>query len=240
MYSTWQVFGQALLVNSPLLSYIDVRHANFLPPRLTVGEARDLGPRYTCSDELAPIRDESVERVSRRRRELAHQQVEQEAPPQAEPEAPAQAEEAVVELVSSSRTESEMVTRKVMTISRFIPGTQPSEQQQPPPSSSLNSPSSSSKPHSKKATYDKANLTWLRRCADKNSSQSFGGITIWEPTSRAALNVASTSQAAPVWQPSFMLDGKPLPSTASVWVWEKGEGGRVAQSLVHEIGRAHV
>ena len=122
MYSTWQVFGQALLVNSPLLSYIDVRHANFLPPRLTVGEARDLGPRYTCSDELAPIRDESVERVSRRRRELAHQQVEQEAPPQAEPEAPAQAEEAVVELVSSSRTESEMVTRKVMTISRFMLG----------------------------------------------------------------------------------------------------------------------
>ena len=133
MYSTWQVFGQALLVNSPLLSYIDVRHANFLPPRLTVGEARDLGPRYTCSDELAPIRDELVERVSRRRRELAHQQVEQEAPPQAEPEAPAQAEEAVVELVSSSGTESEMVTRKVMTISRFMPGAQPSEQQQPPP-----------------------------------------------------------------------------------------------------------
>ena len=32
-----------------------------------------------------------------------------------------------------------------------------------------------------------------------------------------------------------MLDGKPLPSTASVWVWEKGEGGRVAQSLVHGL-----
>ena len=67
MYSTWQVFGQALLVDSPFLSYIDVRHANFLPPRLTVGEARDLGPRYTCSDELAPIKDESAECVSRRR-----------------------------------------------------------------------------------------------------------------------------------------------------------------------------
>ena len=77
IYSTWQAFGQALLVDIPLLSYIDVRHANFLPPRLTVGETRDLGPRYTCSDELAPIRDESAERVSRCRRELAHQQVEQ-------------------------------------------------------------------------------------------------------------------------------------------------------------------
>ena len=73
VYSTWQVFGQALLVDSPLLSYIDVRHANFLPSRLTVGEARVLDPRYTCSDELAPIRDESAECVSRRRRELVHQ-----------------------------------------------------------------------------------------------------------------------------------------------------------------------
>ena len=44
VFSTWQAFGQALLVDSPLLSYIDVQHANFLPPRLTVGKARDLGP----------------------------------------------------------------------------------------------------------------------------------------------------------------------------------------------------
>ena len=61
VYSTWQFFSQALLVDSPLLSYIDVRHANFLPPKFTVGEAQDLGRCYTCSDELAPIRDESVE-----------------------------------------------------------------------------------------------------------------------------------------------------------------------------------
>ena len=32
-----------------------------------------------------------------------------------------------------------------------------------------------------------------------------------------------------------MLDGKPLPSTASVQVWEKGERGCVAQSLVHGL-----
>ena len=73
VYSTWQAFEQALLIDSPLLSYIDVRHANFLLPRLTVGEARDLGPCYTCSDELAPIRDEFAKRVSHRCRELAHQ-----------------------------------------------------------------------------------------------------------------------------------------------------------------------
>ena len=133
IYSTWQAVGQALLVNSPLLSYIDVRHANFLPPRLTVGEARDLGPRYTCSDELAPIRDKSAKHVSRRRQELAHQQVKQNNPSPTEPEAPAQEEEAAAESVQSSRAEPEMVTRKVMSISCFVPDVQAPEQQQPPP-----------------------------------------------------------------------------------------------------------
>ena len=32
-----------------------------------------------------------------------------------------------------------------------------------------------------------------------------------------------------------MLNDKPLPSTISVQVWEKGEGGHVAQSLVHRL-----
>ena len=79
MYSTWQSFKQALLVDSPLLSYIEVRYANFLPSKLTTGEAREFEKRYTCSDELAPLRDESVERMSRRLRELAHEAIQREA-----------------------------------------------------------------------------------------------------------------------------------------------------------------
>ena len=75
VYSTWQSFKQALLVDSLLLSYIDVRYASFLPPKLTTDEARDLGKRYTCSDELAPLRDESAEHVSRRLQELAHEAI---------------------------------------------------------------------------------------------------------------------------------------------------------------------
>jgi len=78
VYSTWQSFKQALLVDRPLLSYIDVRHANFLLLRFIVGEARELGRRYTCSDELTPLRDESMECVSRRLRELAHKPVQEE------------------------------------------------------------------------------------------------------------------------------------------------------------------
>ena len=64
VYSTWQAFSQALLVDSPLPSYIDVRHANFLPPSLTTDEAWDLGPKYTTIEDRAPVRDESAECVS--------------------------------------------------------------------------------------------------------------------------------------------------------------------------------
>ena len=67
MYSTWQSFSRALLVDSSLFSYIDVRHANFLPPSLTTGEAQDLSPRYTTAKDLALVRDESAERVSQSR-----------------------------------------------------------------------------------------------------------------------------------------------------------------------------
>ena len=124
VYSTWQAFSQALLVDSPLLSYIDARHANFLPPRLIVGEARDLGPRYTCSEELAPVRDKSAKLVSQNRR--VHVPVEPEAP--VELEALAQvAEEAAVESTSSSGTKSnqgpDMVTRRMMKINHFVPST---------------------------------------------------------------------------------------------------------------------
>ena len=64
VYTTWQAFSLALLVDSPLLSYIDVRHTNFLLPSLTTGEAQDLGPRYITIEDRAPIPDESAEHVS--------------------------------------------------------------------------------------------------------------------------------------------------------------------------------
>ena len=43
--------------------------------------------------------------------------------------------------------------------------------------------------------------------------------------------MASSSRLVPAWQPNFELDGMPLLTDASVWVWEKGEGGHIAQSL---------
>jgi len=133
-----------LLVDNPLLSYIDIWHANFLPPKLTVGEARALGKRYTCSDELVPLRDESAERVSRRLRELAHEAIQEEVLVQepAHPEDPVEPEAFIEEAehfaidTNLSATDSflgeDMVTRKTKTIDRFVPGAR--QAMQPPPS----------------------------------------------------------------------------------------------------------
>nr|XP_023929591.1 receptor-like protein EIX1 [Quercus suber] len=76
VYMTWQPFSQALSVDNPLLSYINVRHANFLPPSLTTGEARDFGPHYITVEDLALVRDELAERVSRALTEQGHIPVE--------------------------------------------------------------------------------------------------------------------------------------------------------------------
>ena len=129
VYSTWQPFKQALLVDSPLLSYIDVRYVNFLPSKLTTGEAREFGRRFTCSDELAPLQDESAERVSRCLRERAHETIQQEdqVPEQLDPENPAaepqqQVIEAAALLAEAIQPGGRMVSRKVMTIDRFVLG----------------------------------------------------------------------------------------------------------------------
>ena len=127
VYSTWQTFSQALLVDSPLLSYIDVRHANFLPLQLTVGEACDLDPQYIASDKLAPMRNASTKLISQNCR--VHVPV--------KPEAPAQVAEPIkVESVNSSGTKpnlsDEMVTRQTMTIGCFVPNARPAPQQPEP------------------------------------------------------------------------------------------------------------
>ena len=108
-------------MDSPLLSYIKVRQANLLPPQSTIGEARDLNPWYTTAESLTPIRDASTNLVSQSRR--VHIPVEK-------PEAPAWiAEPATTDLVNSIEAEAdqgaETVTKRTMTINRFLPSTHP-------------------------------------------------------------------------------------------------------------------
>ena len=62
-----------------------------------------------------------------------------------------------------------------------------------------------------------------------------GGIVIQELTAQTGTNVVSSFRVVAKWQPTFQLDDKPLPTSASVRVWDKGKGGRVAQSLVHGL-----
>ena len=100
---------------------------NLLPSSLIVGETQDLGPRFVKARSLEPIRDTSAEIVSRNH--AVHQLVERPEDP-----APVQvAELATVESVHSSGAESdpgedEMVTRRMMSIGRFIPSTRPTSQ----------------------------------------------------------------------------------------------------------------
>lgn len=91
-----------------------MQHANLLPPWLTVGETWDLSPQYTIAKDLALVRDASAELVSQSRR--VHVPIER-------PEAPAQATKSVHSLGAESNPgKDEMVTRKMMTINRFMPG----------------------------------------------------------------------------------------------------------------------
>ena len=75
----------------------------------------------------------------------------------------------------------------------------------------------------------------------KTPPQPLGRITIQElvsgpqPVARGSAEVASSSWAMPNWQPTFTFSGEPLPASASVRTWAQGDGGRVAQSLVHSL-----
>ena len=125
-----------------------------------------------------------------------------------------------------------------MTIERFVPGArqpnQPSPSQgrgpvpQPPPSSQTGWAR-------KKQKVTDQPSTGPGDAAVQTPPRPTGGIVIREPPTEAGTGVASSSQVAPAWEPKFLLDGKPLPSTACVRMWEKGEGGRIAQTLAEAL-----
>lgn len=126
--TTWQPFGQALLVDSPLLSYIDVWHPNLFPFCLTVGKARELGPCLIRAESLELIRKTLAKLVSQNC--AVHRPVEK--PPAQVPGGPT---EQATESVHSSeaetdRGEAEMVSRQTLTIVCFLLSTRSITQQQ--------------------------------------------------------------------------------------------------------------
>ena len=133
-----------------------------------------------------------------------------------------------------------MVTRKTLTVSCFIPGASQAVQQQPPqgrvpaPLAHPLPPPPSGRTRKRQWVADLSS-TSPREVQVQTPHQPSRGVTIWEPPAQVGTNVALSSRPAQLWQPTFELDGTPLPASASVQAWEKGEGGRVAQSLVHSL-----
>ena len=64
---------------------------------------------------------------------------------------------------------------------------------------------------------------------------------IWElvgeprPSAKVGTDVASSSWPENIWRPNFKFGNGPLLASASIKAWAQGQGGRVAESLVHGL-----
>jgi len=190
------------------------------------------------------LRDESAEQASRRIREIAHEAVQQDqAQEQPIPENPAavnqqQVIEAAALLARAVQPKKKMVSRKVLSVERFVPGARQSNQ--PPPLQGRGQvpqpspPTQAGRARKKQKVTDQPS-TCPGEAAAQTPPRPTGGIVIREPPTEAGTGGASSSQAAPAWEPKILLDGKPLPSTACIRMWDKGEGGRIAESLAEAL-----
>lgn len=115
-------FWASLAGDSPLLSYIDVWHPNFLPPNLAVGKAWDLGPRLVRANSLLLGRGASANFVFQGR--AVHISVKE---PHVEVQPTDQEEAESVNSLSAKdeQAEGKMVVRRNMTAYRFLPGGRP-------------------------------------------------------------------------------------------------------------------
>ena len=132
------------------------------------------------------------------------------------------------------------MTCKTLTVSHFILGTNQAVQQQPPKGRVPAPPTHPPPPPPSGRTRKRQRLADLSSTSPgeaqvQTSHQPSRGVTIREPPTQVGTKVASSSRLVQLWQPTFKLDGMPLPASASIRAWEKGVGGRVAQSLVHGL-----
>lgn len=55
------------------------------------------------------------------------------------------------------------------------------------------------------------------------------------PTAQVGIGGASSSQFEVIWQPNSKFEDRPFLASASIRTWAQGQGGQVAQSLVHGL-----
>ena len=106
-------------MDSPLLSYIDIRHPNFLPPSFTIGEAWDFGPWIVRAKSLVLVRDDIANLISQNC--TVHRPV---GGPQTlvQPTRQVAAESVNSSEVETDQGEEEMVSKRTLTLERFLPG----------------------------------------------------------------------------------------------------------------------
>ena len=121
-----------------------------------------------------------------------------------------------------------------MTIDWFMPGLRQTTQQQPPQGRGQTPPPQIWRTRKRQRVAENTS-TVLGDATTRSPPRLSGGIIIQEPQIQVGVSVVSFSQVAQVWQPKFQLNSKPLPANACLRVWDKGEGGRVAQSLAHGL-----
>ena len=133
-----------------------------------------------------------------------------------------------------------MVTWRSLTVDHFLPGACSAGQTQQPPTRDRTPPPPSGHAKKKQRVGDPPSKT-PTDAPSNTPPWPTDGIVIQEPTRTprptipAKTNIASSSQIAVAWQPSFMLGGEPLPLTTSLRTWSQGQGGRVAHNLVQGL-----
>lgn len=204
-----------------------------MPPRLTLGGARDLDPRLIRVGSLVLVRDGSADTVFHGHTE--HIPVEE---PHEKARAAKPVESESVDSLEADIEDSgeKMVVCPNMMANQFLLGGQPTVQQQIPCG---NQPPPSSPAFYGRKRPQNANQPPNRpKDMPPRTPSTTTAVSIQEPTTstrpsmRVGSNVASFSMSpATRWQSTFMLGGEPFPVTFSIRNWSAGEGGRIARSL---------
>ena len=100
----------------------------------------------------------------------------------------------------------------------------------PPPPTSF-----SNRTGSEEAKSCRENVYWSGRYSNSDSSSTIRRHCYSRATNLGLAEHSILFPSREAWKPKFLLDGKPLPASTCVWVWEKSEGGHITQTLAQGL-----